>query len=148
EGFAFFTEAIFLGIYLYGWNRVPPKLHCLAGGLTAVSGALSAFFVVLANAWMNAPSGFRLFEGQPVDVDPLRAMFSPGWHAHVVHVLLASYIATAAVVVALHAWALLRDPTSRFHLSALQLGLVMLVPTTLLQLVSGDLNAQQTARLQ
>src|SRR5262249_51321112 len=68
EGFAFFTEAIFLGIYLYGWERVSPRLHLLSGLAVAVSGAFSAFFVVLANSWMNAPAGFRLVPGQPVDV--------------------------------------------------------------------------------
>src|SRR5215203_1265680 len=60
EGFAFFTEAIFLGIYLYGWGRISPFMHWLAGVLVAVSGALSAVFVVTANAWMNAPTGFDI----------------------------------------------------------------------------------------
>src|SRR5258706_2493099 len=63
EGFAFFTEAIFLGIYLYGWERVSPRLHLASGVAVAGSGVASAFFVVLANAWMNAPSGFRLADG-------------------------------------------------------------------------------------
>src|ERR687883_274490 len=62
EGFAFFTEAIFLGIYLYGWNRVSRRAHLMAGILVAVSGVASAFFVVLANAWMNSPTGFRLVD--------------------------------------------------------------------------------------
>src|SRR5512144_3414590 len=60
EGFAFFAEAIFLGIYLYGWGRVSPRLHLASGVVVAASGALSAFFVTLANAWMNAPAGFGL----------------------------------------------------------------------------------------
>src|SRR5882672_5354809 len=65
EGFAFFTEAIFLGIYLYGWNRVSPRAHLFAGAMVAVSGALSGIFVVIANAWMNAPTGFRVVDGKP-----------------------------------------------------------------------------------
>src|SRR2546421_3477216 len=77
EGFAFFTEAIFLGVYLYGWDRVSPLAHLTAGALVAVSGALSGIFVVIANAWMNAPAGFRVVEGRPVDVDPLAAMANP-----------------------------------------------------------------------
>src|ERR1051325_10535990 len=60
EGFAFFTEAIFLGIYLYGWTRVRPRAHLLAGAMVALSGAASGIFVVIANAWMNAPTGFRM----------------------------------------------------------------------------------------
>src|SRR5579864_8834877 len=95
EGFAFFTEAIFLGIYLYGWERVSPRTHLLSGVAVAVSGAFSALFVVLANAWMNAPAGFQMVDGAPTDVHPLVAMFSPGWAVEVGHVLLSSYLATA-----------------------------------------------------
>src|SRR6266436_3935340 len=67
EGFAFFTEAIFLGIYLYGWQRVPPRAHLLAGIVVALSGTLSGIFVVIANSWMNSPTGFELIDGKPVN---------------------------------------------------------------------------------
>ena len=77
EGFAFFTEAVFLGIYLYGWNRVSPVFHWLAGIVVAVSGILSAVFVVLANSWMNAPVGFDVVKGQPVNINPTAAMLHP-----------------------------------------------------------------------
>src|SRR3989441_9493324 len=79
EGFAFFTEAIFLGIYLYGWDKISARLHFGAGLVVALSGAASAFFVVLANAWMNSPGGFELVDGRAVSVEPWVAMFSPGW---------------------------------------------------------------------
>src|ERR1700731_4858230 len=68
EGFAFFTEPIFLGVYLYGWERVGPRAHLGAGIIVAISGAVSGIFVVIANAWMNTPAGFRLENGVPVDV--------------------------------------------------------------------------------
>src|SRR6202521_608575 len=71
EGFAFFTEAVFLGIYMYGWHRVSPRAHLAAGVLVALSGAASAVFVVIANAWMNTPVGFKLVAGKPIDIDPL-----------------------------------------------------------------------------
>src|SRR6185295_17337769 len=74
EGFAFFTEAIFLGIYLYGRGKIPPKLHVLSGVGVALSGALSAFFVTLVNACMNLPSGFRMVNGKLADIDPVAAM--------------------------------------------------------------------------
>src|SRR3989454_12585145 len=77
EGFAFFTEAIFLGVYLYGWERVSRRAHLAAGVLVAVSGALSGIFVVIANAWMNTPTGFRIVDNRPVNVDPLGAMAEP-----------------------------------------------------------------------
>src|SRR6201984_3612222 len=69
EGFAFFTEAIFLGIYLYGWDQISPRAHLWAGVGVAVSGAASGIFVVIANAWMNAPAGFELQGGHVVNVD-------------------------------------------------------------------------------
>lgn len=77
EGSAFFTEAIFLGIYLYGWNRVSPVLHWLAGIVVAISGVLSAVFVVFANSWMNAPTGFDMVNGRPVNINPIAAMLNP-----------------------------------------------------------------------
>src|SRR5512145_398240 len=93
EGFAFFLEAIFLGLYLYGWDRLRPSAHVFAGVIVAVSGALSGAFVVTVNAWMNTPAGFRLVEGKVVEVDPFAAMFNPAAGAQVVHMLLAAYAA-------------------------------------------------------
>ena len=71
EGFAFFTEAIFLGIYLYGWERVPARAHLAAGAVVAASGAASAVFVLAVNAWMNAPRGFTVGpQGEWTALDP------------------------------------------------------------------------------
>src|SRR5919106_2589276 len=94
EGFAFFTEAIFLGIYLYGWKRVPPRAHLFAGTMVALSGALSGIFVVIANGWMNAPTGFDLVNGQAVNVDPLAAMANAAALSQTIHMTLAAYTAT------------------------------------------------------
>jgi len=114
----------------------------------AVSGGASAFFVTLANAWMNAPSGFRLEGGRAVDVDPLRAMFSPGWGQEVVHVILASYLATAIAVAAVHAFFLLRDPGHRFHRAAYGIAMAAVVPLALAQPISGDVTARAVAQRQ
>ena len=77
EGFAFFLEAIFVGIYLYGWDRLSPRAHMLAGIPIVISGIAGAFFVVAANAWMNTPRGFRLVDGRVVDVDPIAGDVQP-----------------------------------------------------------------------
>ncbi|MDQ2767193.1 MAG: cytochrome ubiquinol oxidase subunit I, partial [Gemmatimonadota bacterium] len=69
EGFAFFTEAIFLGVYLYGWDRISAGAHVFAGVVVAVSGAISGVFVVIANAWMNTPRGFTLVDGKFTNID-------------------------------------------------------------------------------
>src|SRR5258705_9700526 len=125
EGFAFFTEAIFLGIYLYGWNRVPPRAHLLAGAVVAVSGALSGIFVVIANAWMNTPTGFRIVAGKPVDIDPVAAMMNPMALSQTIHMTLAAFAATGFAVAGIHAYLLLRDRTNPFHRSAIDIALVV-----------------------
>src|SRR5690349_22468345 len=77
EGFAFFLEAIFLGIYLYGWERISPWAHWWSGAIVAFSGMISGVFVVTANGWMNVPTGFELMNGKPVNVHPIAAMLNP-----------------------------------------------------------------------
>src|SRR6267154_1170466 len=104
EGFAFFTEAIFLGVYLYGWKRISPRAHLTAGVLVAVSGAASGMFVVFANAWMNTPAGFRLVNGQPTDIQPITALLNPSSLPQSVHMLLAAYASIGFAVAGIHAW--------------------------------------------
>lgn len=148
EGFAFFTEGIFLGIYLYGWDRVPRRAHFLSGVVVAVAGAISGLFIVTANAWMNHPAGFDIVNGQVVNVDPIAAMFNPGWFSEVLHMTLAAYLATAAAVAALHALGLLRDHDNLFHRRALAIALAVMAPAAVLQPISGDLNARLAAQTQ
>lgn len=148
EGFAFFTEAIFLGIYLYGWERISPRRHWLAGVLVALSGVASGIFVVTANAWMNTPAGFRLVNGVPTDINPVAAMFNPSWFVEALHMTLAAYLATGAVVAGIHAFMLLRDRTNLFHRRALAIALVVMGIPAVLQPLSGDLLARFVARTQ
>jgi cytochrome d ubiquinol oxidase subunit I len=148
EGFAFFTEAIFLGIYLYGWNRIPPVLHWLAGIVVAVSGVLSAVFVVLANAWMNAPAGFDVVNGQPVNINPIAAMLNPASLHETIHMVLAAYVATAFLAAGIHAFFLLRDPKSAFHRASCSIALVVACISIPLQMLSGDFAAEEVAKLQ
>jgi cytochrome bd ubiquinol oxidase subunit I len=145
EGFAFFTEAIFFGVYLYGWKRVPEKLHVAAGFAVAVSGAASALFVTTANAWMNAPRGFRVEAGRFVDIDPIGAMRTPFTLHELVHGTLAAYLATGIAVAAVHAALLLRRPESTFHRKALALALLMAAPSALLQPLTGHFAGQRVA---
>ena len=146
EGFAFFTEAIFLGIYLYGWNRVPPQAHLFAGAMVAISGALSGVFVVIANAWMNTPTGFRVVDGKPVDIDPVAAMMNPAAFSQALHMTLAAYAATGFVVAGIHAFMLRRDPRNRFHKSALAIALTVGGVAAILQPLSGDILAKMVAQ--
>jgi cytochrome bd ubiquinol oxidase subunit I len=148
EGFAFFTEAIFLGIYLYGWDKVSPKAHLAAGIIVALSGALSAVFVVMVNAWMNTPTGFQLMDGRLLAVDPIAGMLNPSTVQQVIHMLLAAYAATGLAVAGVHAFMLLRRPNAAFHRHALAIALVVGAPAAMLQPLSGDLSARVVAERQ
>lgn len=148
EGFAFFTEAIFLGVYLYGWKRVPPRTHLVAGMLVAASGMLSGIFVVIANAWMNAPAGFQLVGGQMTDIDPIAGMFNPAWFQQTLHMTLAAYAATGLGAAGIHAFMLRRRPGSRFHRCGLVVALLVGGPAAVLQPLSGDLSGRHVAREQ
>lgn len=148
EGFAFFAEAIFLGIYLYGRDRVAPRLHLFAGAMVAISGAASAFFVTLVNAFMNLPAGFRWQNGRPVDIDPVAALFSPPWPHQTLHVLLSCYEAVGFAMAGIHAALLLRDRSSSFHRRALTLALALGGLAAVAQPISGDLSAKHLAESQ
>lgn len=148
EGFAFFTEAIFLGVYLYGWDRISPRAHLAAGWAVAVSGLASAVFVMIANAWMNAPTGFRWVDGRAVDVDPIAAMMNPAAFPEVLHMVLAAYASTGLVVAGIHALRLLRQPRSAFHRRALSVALLIGAPAALLQPLAGDQSARFVAHYQ
>lgn len=147
EGFAFFTEAIFLGIFLYGWDRISEKAHFAAAVVVAVSGALSALFVLSVNGWMNAPTGYVPGEGA-AGIDPIAAMTNPFWIANTAHMVLAAYMCTAFGAATIHAWRLLRDPGSRFHRSALKITVAFGAVVALLQPLSGDLTAGLVAEEQ
>lgn len=148
EGFAFFLEAIFLGIYLYGWDRVSRGAHLFAGVLVALSGAFSGVFVVTANAWMNTPAGFRLVEGSVLDVRPLAAMLNPAAAAQVTHMLFAAYMAVGFAVAGIHARWLLVDPRHPLHRSALSVALIVGIVPALLQPISGDFAGRIVAATQ
>jgi cytochrome d ubiquinol oxidase subunit I len=148
EGFAFFTEAIFLGVYLYGWDRISRPAHLWAGILVAVSGAASGVFVVIANAWMNAPTGFDLVDGQITNIDPIAGMMNPMALPQTIHMTLAAYTATGFAVAGIHAFLLLFDRENSFHRRALSLALLVGAPAAILQPISGDRSAKAVARVQ
>ena len=148
EGFAFFTEAIFLGVYLYGWDRISRRAHLTAGVIVALSGAASAVFVVMVNAFMNTPAGFAMQGGQIVRIDPIAGMFNPSTIQQALHMLLASYAATGFGVAGIHAAIVLRRGDIALHRHALTLALLIGAPAAMLQPLSGDLSARNVAKWQ
>jgi cytochrome d ubiquinol oxidase subunit I len=148
EGFAFFTEAIFLGIYIYGWDRVRPSAHWLAGLIVAVSGAASGVLVVSVNGWMNTPAGFVMEGSRATDINPVAALLNPAASSETLHMTLASYAATGFVVAGVHAYLLRRDRDNPFHRRALAIALALGGAAAIAQPISGDYSARVVARTQ
>jgi cytochrome bd ubiquinol oxidase subunit I len=145
EGFAFFIEAIFLGIYLYGWERLPPRAHLLSGVPIVVAGIASAFFVVSANAWMNAPRGYAVRGGRVVGVDPWAAIFNPATGPETTHMILAAFMVTGFLMASVYAVAMLRGRRDRYHRLGLLVPLTFAAVMTPVQIAVGDWAARFVA---
>jgi len=148
EGYAFFVEAIFLGLYLYGWDRLSPRAHWLTGIPIAVSGLLSGILVVAANAFMQTPASFRVAGGRLVEVDPLAVFSTPAWFHLALHSSLSCYIATGFAVAGVYALGMLRGRSDAYHRSALDIALTVAGVAAVLQPLSGDFSARRMASYQ
>lgn len=148
EGYAFFIEAIFLGLYLYGWDRLKPRVHWLCGLPVALSGMASGVLVMSANSWMQNPTGFQLQDGRPVNIDPIAALVNPSWVVLAVHLTLAAYLSTAFMVAAVYAWGMLKGRRDTYHKKALALAMTVGVITAVAQPISGDFTARLVADTQ
>lgn len=148
EGFAFFLEAIFIGIYLYGWDRLPPRVHLLTGIPIGIAGVASAFFVVAANGWMNTPEGFDVVGGEVTNVDPWDAFFNRALWPEATHMILAAFIVAGCLAAMPYAWALLHGRDDRYHRLGLTLPLTFALVATPLQIVAGDWAARTVAHTQ
>lgn len=141
EGFAFFMEAIFLGVFLYGKNRLPPLIHLISAIIVALSGAISAVFVVATNAWMNNPYA--------ITGNPLIDIFTnPMFPQMAIHLVLASYISCFLLVAGVHSYYFLKDRTNLIHREALKLSVVSFALITPLMLISGDHSAKVVYKIQ
>jgi len=110
EGFAFFVEAIFLGLYLYGRERLHPWVHWATSLPLVIGSAVSAFLITTVNSWMQTPAGFRLENGKVVDADPIAAMFNPSTWVETGHVLVTTYLAVSFFIAGWLAWQSMRHP--------------------------------------
>lgn len=116
EGFAFFLEAIFVGIYLFGWDRMSPRAHMLSAFPMILSGLAGAFFVIAANAWMNNPTGFDLTpDGKVINADPVGAMFGPSTWPQFFHMAMAAYMVTGFLIASVYAVGMLRGRRDLYH---------------------------------
>lgn len=146
EGFAFFIEAIFLGLYLYGWDRLRPLAHWLCSIPIAISGAASSLFVVMTNAWMNSPTGFQVAGNRIIRVDVLAAAFNPSTPTEDLHMLVSAYLVTGFAVAAVYAAGFLRGHGDALHRRALPMAMLMAVLASGLAGITGDTSARFVAQ--
>jgi cytochrome d ubiquinol oxidase subunit I len=149
EGFSFFMEAIFIGIYVYGWDRLSPRMHMLSGIPIVIAGFTGSTMVIAVNAWMNHPGGFTLTSGRVTHVAPWSALFGNPylWH-ELVHMYLAGYIVTGFVVAGAYAVGRLRGRWGRYERIALAVPLTVAALAAPIQVLVGDWAARDVARYQ
>ena len=146
EGFSFFMEAIFIGIYIYGWKRLPPRAHFWSGVPIVISGFTGSLMVIAVNGWMNHPTGFHLANGKVVDVHPFQALFENSYFWHeLVHMYLAAYMVTGFVVAGAYAAGRLRGRWGRYEQIALTIPLAVAVLASVAQIFVGDWSGRVVA---
>ena len=149
EGFSFFMEAIFIGIYIYGWSRLSPRAHFASGIPVAITGFTGSWMVIAINGWMNHPSGFRLQDGKAVDVHPLHALFANTYFWHeLVHMYLAGYMVAGFMIAGAYALARLRGRWTRYERTALAVPLTIAALCSPVQVLVGDWNGREVAKRQ
>ncbi|MER6970024.1 cytochrome ubiquinol oxidase subunit I [Nocardioides sp. NPDC000445] len=152
EGLSFFVEAIFLGIYLYGWGRMPPRQHLLMVIPMAIAGVVGTFCVISVNAWMNAPSGFRIVDGEVTDIDPWAAMFNDIVVLQFAHMWVAAYMVVGFTIAGVYAAGMLKGRRDRHHRLGFAIPFVFASIAAITQpaighLLGGDLSDRQPAKL-
>ncbi|MFL5865192.1 MAG: cytochrome ubiquinol oxidase subunit I [Solirubrobacteraceae bacterium] len=149
EGFSFFIEAIFIGIYVYGWGRLSGRAHLLSGIPIVITGFTGSLMVISVNAWMNHPGGFRLDSARVRDVDPFRALFENTylWH-ELIHMYVAAYVVTGFVLAGVYAFGRLRGRWGRYERTALAITLTVAALASIVQGPVGDWAARDVAKSQ
>ena len=149
EGFSFFLEAIFIGIYVYGWNRLSPRLHFASGIPIALAGFTGSLTVISVNGWMNHPGGFRLSHGKAVDIHPFQALFENAYFWHeLIHMYVAGYIVTGFLLAGAYAVQRLRGRWSRYEQTALAIPLTIAALAAPVQVLVGDWSGREVAHYQ
>ncbi len=149
EGISFFVEAIFIGIYVYGWDRLSPRTHLLTGVPIILSGFSGSLMVIAVNGWMNHPTGFTLENGRAVDVHPWAALFENSYFWHeLIHMYIAAFMVAGFLTASAYAWPILRGRTSRYNRTALIVPLTIAALAAPVQIVVGDWVARDVAKTQ
>ena len=147
EGTAFFLEAIAIGLFLYGWERLNKWVHLYTGLVVGIAGVLSGIFVVSANSWMNDPTGFDWVNGHAENIDPVKAMFNGSWFPQAHHMIIAAFSATGFAVAGVHAILYMKNKLD-IHAKAISIALAFASVAAIVQPLSGDHAAKNVAKTQ
>ena len=145
EGISFFVEAIFLGMYIYGWDKLPGHLHSLMLIPVMLAGVFGSFFVVSVNAWMNSPTGFEIIDGQVTNIDPVQAMFNSAVWLQFLHMFVGAYMVVGFLLAGVYARGILRGRTDRLHKLGVTVPLAFAAVGTLIQPALGHLAGNRLA---
>src|SRR5438093_6561852 len=146
EGFSFFMEAIFIGIYVYGWSRLSPLAHFASGIPIAIAGFTGSLTVISVNGWMNHPTHFRFSDGRVFDVNPWGALFGNSYFWHeLTHMYLAGYMVTGFVLASAYGFGRLRGRWGRYERTALAIPLAVATLASVAQVFIGDWNGREVA---
>jgi len=149
EGFSFFLEAIFLAIYIYGWDRLPPRVHLLTGIPVIFAGITGSFMVITVNGWMNHPVGFDVTAaGEVVNVRPWEALFNPFFWHEFVHMYIAGFMVAGFLVAAVYARAWMKGERSRYVRAGLTIPLAVAALASPVQVLVGDWAGREVAKYQ
>ncbi|MEM8708367.1 MAG: cytochrome ubiquinol oxidase subunit I [Actinomycetota bacterium] len=143
EGIAFFMEAIFLGIYIYGWGRIPGERHILMLAPIMAAGVFGSFMVISVNGWMNSPTGFDLVDGEVVNVDPVAAIFNSAVYLQFLHMYLAAVMVVGFSVAGVYAVGWLRGRRDRLHRLGLAVPLLFACVVSPIQPLVGHFAGQR-----
>src|SRR3954471_11786018 len=149
EGFSFFMEAIFIGIYVYGWDRLSPRAHMLSAIPIVITGFTGSWMVVAVNGWMNHPQGFRLVNGNAVDVHPWSALFGNSYFWHeLIHMYIAGYMVTGFAMAAVYSVSRLRGRWGEYERKAIAIPLTIAALASPVQILVGDWAGRAVAQSQ
>ena len=149
EGIAFFIEAVFIAIYLYGWGRLSPRVHLNTLIPIMISGAFGTFCIISVNAWMNAPAGFDIdADGEVINVRPLEAMFNSAVVGQSVHMFVAAYVVTGFLVAAVYAIGMLKGRDDRRHRLGFAVAMAFAGIAAVIQPFVGHLTGERLAEEQ
>ena len=145
EGVSFFIEAIFIAIYVYGWDRLPKRAHFLTGIPIVITGFTGSFWVIGVNAWMNNPVGFTVVDGKVTDPKPWQALLAPNLGHELTHMYLAGYMVTGFIVAGVYATAWLRGRRGLYHRTGLVVALSFAAFASGAQGLAGDWAGRRVA---